>query len=101
MAQWSSTSMAAFSSSAPTRTVFLLHGEDPFRTRLRLGELVGALLAGEGGATRGLGDLPEPRPGAPLGVTRPAAPTDPASTIALAGRRPGALRPVAEAGGHW
>ena len=26
--------------------VFLLHGEDPFRTRLRLGELAAALLGG-------------------------------------------------------
>src|SRR5207253_1915783 len=36
--------MAQASSSEPTRMVFLLHGEDSFRMRLRLGELVRALL---------------------------------------------------------
>ena len=35
--------MAQASWSAPTRMVFLLHGEDSFRTRLRVGELVGSL----------------------------------------------------------
>ena len=38
--------MAQASSSAPTRMLFLLHGEDPFRLRLRANELVHALLAG-------------------------------------------------------
>ena len=39
--RWRSRSMAQASWSAPTRMVFLLHGEDSFRTRLRVGELVG------------------------------------------------------------
>ena len=46
--------------SAPTRMVFLLHGEDPFRTRLRVGELVESLLAAAGAnqAISRRGDLP-------------------------------------------
>ena len=39
--------MAQASSSAPTRMLYLLHGEDPFRIRLRANELITALLAGE------------------------------------------------------
>src|SRR6059036_478133 len=38
--------MAQASSSAPTRMLYLLHGEDSFRIRLRAGELISALLAG-------------------------------------------------------
>src|SRR5439155_728373 len=46
-ARWSSIRVATPSlSSVSTRMVFLLHGEDSFRTRLRLGELVAALLSG-------------------------------------------------------
>src|SRR5438445_12150366 len=67
-APWRSIRVAQASPSAPTRTVFLLHGEDLFRTRLRLGELVGALLGGESTASGGLGTLPEPRLRALLGV---------------------------------
>ncbi|TMG33801.1 MAG: DNA polymerase III subunit delta [Chloroflexi bacterium] len=88
--------MAQASPSAPTRTVFLLHGEDPFRTRLRLGELVGALLGGESTASGGLGTLPEPRLGALLGVARLDARSDPASAIALAGQSQGLFDAVDE-----
>jgi len=88
--------VAQASPSAPTRTVFLLHGEDPFRTRLRLGELVGALLGGESTASAGLGTLPEPRLGALLGVTRLDARSDPASAIALAGQSQGLFDAVDE-----
>src|SRR3989442_2929351 len=88
--------MADASPSAPTRTVFLLHGEDPFRTRLRLGELTGALLGGESTASRGLGTVREPRLGALLGVTRLDARSDPASTIALAGQSQGLFDAVDE-----
>src|SRR2546425_8068395 len=95
-APWRSIRVAQASPSAPTRTVFLLHGEDPFRTRLRLGELVGALLGGESTASGGLGTRPEPRLGALLGVTRLDARSDPASAIALAGQSQGLFDAVDE-----
>src|SRR5437899_4130592 len=96
MAQWSSTSMAAGSSSAPTRTLFLLHGEDSFRTRLRLGELVGALLVGRPTASGDLASLFEPRIGALLGVSRHDARSDSGAAIVLAGRSQGLFDPVDE-----
>src|SRR5256886_3395225 len=95
-APWRSIRVAQASPSALTRTVFLLHGEDPFRTRLRLGELVGALLGGESTASGGLGTLPERRLGALLGVTRLDARSDPASAIALAGQSQGLFDAVDE-----
>src|SRR5206468_1459102 len=52
--RWRSHLMAQASSSAPTRTLYLLHGEDSFRIRLRAGELISALLAG---STPTRGDL--------------------------------------------
>src|SRR5437773_12246141 len=71
MAQWSSTKVVTpSSSSVPTRMVFLLHGEDSFRTRLRLGELVAALLSGARTRATDLSTLAEPRLGTLLGVTR-------------------------------
>jgi hypothetical protein len=69
--------------------VYLLHGEDSFRTRLRLGELVRALLAR---TTVGAGDLSgvrETRLGELLGVTLHDARTDPPSAIALSGQAQG------------
>ena len=62
--------MVQRSASAPTRMVFLLHGEDPFRTRLRLVELVRSLVSGgDGGATEGdLAALASPALGALLGA---------------------------------
>src|SRR5712691_5092003 len=88
--------MAAGSSSAPTRTVFLLHGEDPFRTRLRLGELVGVLLAGRPTAPGDLAGLLEPRLGELFGVSRHDARTDPGSLITLAGQSQGLFDAVDE-----
>src|SRR2546423_6312725 len=65
--------------------VFLLHGEDSFRMRLRLGELVGALLAGRSTASTNLAALLEPRIGALLGVSRHDARTDSGAAITLSG----------------
>ena len=69
--------MAQASWSAPTRMVFLLHGEDPFRTRLRVGELVESLLAGGAGEPGDLSARPSPRLGGALGLTRIDARSDP------------------------
>ena len=88
--------MATGSSSAPTRTVFLLHGEDPFRVRLRLGELVRALLAGQPTSSGGLAGLSEPVIGALLGVTRHDARTDSAEAIVLSGQSQGLFDAVDE-----
>jgi len=81
--------MAQASSSAPTRTLFLLHGEDPFRIRLRANELVHALLAGEPAGSARLAERAfVPYAGA-LGLTRidarEAAPDD----ILIAGQSQG------------
>src|SRR5438876_11148144 len=97
MAQWSSTKVVTpSSSSVPTRMVFLLHGEDSFRTRLRLGELVAALL-GSGPTSGGdLAQASEPRLGELLGVSRHDARTDPAAAITLAGQAQGLFGPVDE-----
>ena len=71
--------------------LFLLHGEDPFRTRLRLAELVRSLAAGgDGSAAAGdLAALASPALGSStLGVTRHDAdvkPFDPAA-ITLSGQ---------------
>ncbi len=78
--------MARDSSSTPTRMVFLLHGEDPFRTRLRLVELVHALLEGRATDAGDLAAQPETGLGAALGVTRHDARTDSSAVIALAGQ---------------
>jgi len=69
--------------------VFLLHGEDPFRTRLRLAELVRSLAAGRGGAPGDLAALDSPALGAALGVTRFDARTDAPAAIALSGQSQG------------
>ncbi len=81
--------MATASTSAPTRMVFLLHGEDPFRTRLRLAELVHSLAAGRGGAPGDLAALDSPALGVALGVTRFDARTDAPAAIALSGQSQG------------
>jgi DNA polymerase III delta subunit len=81
--------MAQASSSAPTRTVFLLHGEDPFRIRLRANELVHALLAGDRGTP---GDLASRRIapfGGALGLTRLDARTNDPGEILVAGQSQG------------
>ncbi len=76
--------------------VFLLHGEDPFRTRLRVGELVESLLAGGSGEPGDLALRPLPRLSAALGLTRIDARPDPAGArpdpvdlILLAGQSQG------------
>src|SRR5438105_13880398 len=70
-ARWSSIRVATPSlSSVSTRMVFLLPGEDSFRTRLRLGELVAALLSGAPTGATDLSTLAEPHLGTLLGITR-------------------------------
>src|SRR5256885_9658846 len=94
--RWSSIKVAASSSLAPTRTVFLLHGEDSFRMRLRLGELVGALLAGRSTAPTNLAVLLEPRIGTLLGVSRHDARTDAGAAITLSGQAQGLFDAIDE-----
>ena len=76
--------------------VFLLHGEDSFRTRLRLGDLVGALLAGRPTASSDLASLFEPRIGALLGVSRHDARTEPGAAITLSGQAQGLFDAIDE-----
>src|SRR2546428_13601793 len=77
-ARWSSIKVAMpSSSSVPTRMVFLLHGEDPFRTRLRLGELAAGLLSGAPAGPTDLGAMVEPRL---AGAARTPAPEGPFAT---------------------
>lgn len=88
--------MAQASWSAPTRMVFLLHGEDSFRTRLRVGELVGSLLGGGSGEPGDLSQRPSPRLGGSLGLTRVDARTDPVDAITMAGQSQGLFAAVDE-----
>jgi DNA polymerase-3 subunit delta len=76
--------------------VFLLHGEDSFRTRLRLGDLVDALLEGRSTASSDLAGLLEPRIGTLLGVSRHDARTDPGAAITLSGQSQGLFDAVDE-----
>ena len=76
--------------------VFLLHGEDSFRTRLRLGELSSALLEGAPPGPTDLSKLVEPRLGAMLGVTRHDARTDAPGTIMLSGQAQGLFDAIDE-----
>jgi DNA polymerase III delta subunit len=81
--------MAQASSSAPARTVYLLHGEDPFRIRLRANELVHALLKGEGPGSSRLAERKlEPYRDA-LGLTRLDAREAAPDEILMAGQSPG------------
>ena len=75
---------------------FLLHGEDSFRTRLRLGELAAALLSGTPPGTSDLSTLVEPRLGSLLGVSRHDARTDTAGAIMLSGQAQGLFDAVDE-----
>src|SRR2546428_9043327 len=100
MAQWSSTKVATpNSSSVPTRMVFLLHGEDPFRTRLRLGDLAVALLSGAPAQPTDLRTMVEPRLGTLLGITRHDARFDSPGAIMLSGQAQGLFDAVDEARG--
>jgi len=76
--------------------VFLLHGEDSFRMRLRLGELAAALLSGAPLGPTDLSTLVEPRLGALLGVTRHDARTDNPGAIMLSGQAQGLFDAVDE-----
>ena len=76
--------------------VFLLHGEDPFRTRLRVGELVGSLLAGGGGEPGDLSQRRSPQLGGALGLTRIDARSDPVDSITMAGQSQGLFAAVDE-----
>lgn len=88
--------MAAASSSAPARPTFLLLGDDPFRTRLRLAELVQALVAGGPTESAGLVRWRSPDLGSPLGVTRHDARNDPPEAIQMSGASQGLFAAVDE-----
>ena len=77
--------------------VFLLHGEDSFRTRLRLGDLATALLSGGPAGPTDLSTRVEPRLGALLGITRHDARFDTAGAIMLSGQAQGLFDAVDEA----
>ena len=77
--------------------VFLLHGEDSFRTRLRLGELAAALLSGAPAGPTDLRTVVEPRLGGLLGVTRHDARFDTPGAIMLSGQAQGLFDAVDEA----
>lgn len=83
--------MARTSPSAFTRTVFLLLGEDPFRSRLRLAELVASLTGArpDPPEVTDLARWPSPDLGSPIGVTRHDARTDAPSAILLSGQAQG------------
>jgi DNA polymerase III delta subunit len=76
--------------------VFLLHGEDPFRTRLRLGELAAALLSGAPAGATDLKTMVEPRLGALLGITRHDARFDTPGAIMMSGQAQGLFDAVDE-----
>jgi DNA polymerase III delta subunit len=76
--------------------LFLLHGEDSFRTRLRLGELATALLHGAPTAPTDLAALVEPRLGMQLGITRHDARFDNPGAILLSGQAQGLFDAVDE-----
>lgn len=81
--------MAQASSSAPTPTVFLLHGDDPFRIRLRANELVHGLLAGGRGERGVLSSRSMVSFGGALGLSRFDARSDQPDDILLAGQSQG------------
>src|SRR5881628_3107485 len=96
-ARWSSIKVATpNSSSVPTRMVFLLHGEDSFRTRLRLGELAGALLSGTPAGHTDLAASVEPRLWTQLGITRHDGRFDTPGAIMLSGQAQGLFDAVDE-----
>lgn len=74
----------------------LLVGEDPYRARLRLAELVRALLAGEPGEPRDLATVKGPELGAALGLARHDAISDSPQAIVMSGRSQGLFDAVDE-----
>ena len=77
--------------------VFLLHGEDSFRARLRLGELATSLLSGAPPTSSDLSTRLESPLGALLGVTRHDARFDAPGAIMLSGQAQGLFDAVDEA----
>ena len=69
--------------------MFLLIGEDPFRARLRLAELVAALVAGRDPTVSDLARWASPALGMTLGVTRHDARSDSVHAIGMSGRSQG------------
>jgi hypothetical protein len=69
--------------------VFLLIGEDPFRARLRLAEIVTALAAGRNADPGDLSQWRSPMLGDTLGVTRHDARADAPGVIAMSGQSQG------------
>ncbi|MDE3112405.1 MAG: DNA polymerase III subunit delta [Chloroflexota bacterium] len=69
--------------------MFLLIGEDPYRTRLRLAELVAAIVAGKPVEPSDLAAVSSPRLGLTLGVTRHDARSDGPDAIAMSGQAQG------------
>lgn len=88
--------MAAVSLSAPARQIYLLLGDDPFRMRLRLAELVAALASGGPTESAGLVRWPGPDLGTPLGVTRHDAVDDRPEAIVMSGASQGLFAAVDE-----
>jgi len=76
--------------------VFLLHGEDSFRIRLRLGDLAAALLSAVPPGPTDLSTRGEPRLGALLGITRHDARVDTPGAILLSGQAQGLFDAVDE-----
>jgi DNA polymerase III delta subunit len=76
--------------------LFLLHGEDSFRMRLRLGELAAALLSRTPPTSSDLATRIEPRLGTLLGITRHDARVDSPGTIMLSGQAQGLFDAVDE-----
>jgi DNA polymerase III delta subunit len=77
--------------------VFLLHGEDSFRARLRLGELAESLLSGAPPTPTDLSTRLESRLGTLLGITRHDARFDTSGAIMLSGQAQGLFDAVDEA----
>ena len=77
------------------RSLFLIHGEDPYRARLRSAELVGDLVRGAERPSD-LRSQPTAELGARLGVSRHDARTDPPGVIELSGRAQGLFDAVDE-----
>jgi DNA polymerase-3 subunit delta len=83
------------SASRARRSLYLIHGEDPYRARLRAAELVAALASGDERPS----DLRAQRSaelGARLGVSRHDARSDASSAIELSGRSQGLFDAVDE-----
>ena len=81
--------------------LYLLHGEDPFRIRLRANELVHALLSDEPAAKSDLPTRAFVPFGGTLGLTRLDARTDDASDILVAGQSQGLFAAQMRSASSW